>query len=73
MLPSFPTVLLSLSILGGKYFSVQNSLHVGMELSKYRNKAEMKPTKMMEKRHKRIALHLFHALDRRETARLTQQ
>ena len=45
------------------FFSVENPLHVGMKLQKEWKQRRDETTKMVEKRHKMITLHLFHALD----------
>ena len=56
----------------GKGFSVRNPLHLGKKLKKEQKQGRDETTKLVEKRHKKITLHLLHVLGRRETARLTQ-
>ena len=60
--------------LGEKCSSVKKELlHLRMKLQEEQKKGRDETTKMVEKRHKKITLHMFHALGRRETERLTQQ
>ena len=49
---------------------MKNPLHVGMKLLKEQKQGRDETTKTVKKRHKKINLHLFYALGRRETARL---